>query len=245
MQLTKLASIRTVGFCVVGLWISLPLLFADRQQPSSDRNDHSDRGDRGEGARGTIEHGPAVVERVDHGSLRHVDTRVVERPIAVHHDLDVHQRVVPRHDVDVDVHRPRFWHGFAFGERHHVLRGGCVRIFVGNVPYFYDDGIYFQQVGDDYQEVYPPVGAAISGLPDGAIEIDAGNIAYYYAGGAFYVQQNGGFVIAPPPMGVIVPELPPGAVQVSVRNSIAYQFNGIYYQPVFVSGATQYATFMP
>jgi len=116
---------------------------------------------------------------------------------------------------------------------------------VNGAPYYYDDGIYYQQAGDDYQEVYPPLGADVPELPDGAIEIDAGNLAYYYAGGAFYVQQDGGFVIAPTPMGVTVPELPPGAVQVSVNGGVAYQFNGIYYRPVFVNGVTQYMTFMP
>jgi hypothetical protein len=116
---------------------------------------------------------------------------------------------------------------------------------VNNSIFFYDDGIYYQQSDDGYQEVYPPVGADVSQLPDGAIEIDAGNLAYYYAGGAFYVQQDDGFVIAPAPMGVTVPELPPGAVLVSVDDGVAYQFNGIYYQPVFVDGVTQYMTFQP
>jgi hypothetical protein len=117
-----------------------------------------------------------------------------------------------------------------------------VQLYVGGLPFYYDDGIYYQQMGDDYQAVYPPVGANLTGLPDGAIEIDAGNITYYYAGGAFYVQQGSGYVIVATPIGVTVPELPPGAVQVSVNNGVVYQFNGIYYQPVFVNGVTQYTT---
>jgi len=99
-------------------------------------------------------------------------------------------------------------------------------------------------MGSDYQAVYPPVGATITGLPDGAIAVDAGNLTYYYAGGAFYVQQDGGYVIVPTPIGVTVPELPPGAAQISINGSVAYQFNGVYYQPVFVNGVTQYMTFM-
>jgi len=113
---------------------------------------------------------------------------------------------------------------------------------VNNAPYFYDDGIYYQQVGSDYQEVYPPVGAVLTELPDGAIEVDDGSLVYYYAGGAFYVQQDGGFVIVPTPLGVIVPELPPGVVQLSAGNSALYQFNEVCYQPVFVNGVTQYRT---
>jgi hypothetical protein len=192
------------------------------------------------------------VNRTNHGSIRHVDTHVVQRPVVAPrgveapHGIDQHQHVVAHHDVDVDLHRPRFWHNFAFGTRRHGLRPGYVRLFVNGAPYFYDDGIYYQQTGDDYQEVYPPVGADVQELPDGAIEIDAGNLVYYYyAGGAFYVQQDGVYVIAPTPIGVTVPELPPGAVQVSVNGGVAYQFNGIYYQPEFVDGVTQYVTFMP
>jgi hypothetical protein len=116
---------------------------------------------------------------------------------------------------------------------------------VGGSPYFYDDGIYYQQAADGYQEVYPPVGADVPELPDGAVAIEAGNITYYYAGGAFYVQTDNGYNVAPTPIGVTVPELPPGAVQVAVNGGIAYQFNGIYYRPVFVDGVTQYMTFMP
>ena len=34
------------------------------------------------------------------------------------------QHVVPHHDVEVDIGRPRFWHGFVFGARLHGLRTG-------------------------------------------------------------------------------------------------------------------------
>jgi hypothetical protein len=187
----------------------------------------------------------AIVNRPSHGTIRHVDTHAFERPLAVRRDAYVQQRVITHHDVEVDVNRSRYWHGFVFGARHNALRAGYVRILVNNSPYYYDDGIYYQQTGDYYQEVYPPVGASIMQLPDGAIEIFAGNVAYYYAAGAFYAQQNGGYVIAAPPMGVTVTELPPGAVQVSVGNSVAYQFNGIHYRPVFSNGVAQYMTFMP
>jgi hypothetical protein len=186
-----------------------------------------------------------MVNRPSHGSIRHAETHVIEQPAARPHNFEQHQQAIVHRDAEVDVNRPRFWHGFAFGARVRGLRAGSLQLVVNGAPYFYDDGIYYQQTGDDYQEVYPPVGADIPQLPDGAIEIDAGNLAYYYAGGAFYVQEGDGFVIAPTPLGVIVPELPPGAIGVSYNNSVAYQFNGVYYQPVFVDGVTQYQTFLP
>ncbi|MDB6016353.1 MAG: hypothetical protein JWR19_842 [Pedosphaera sp.] len=205
---------------------------------------------------------PVVVDRSNHGSIRHVDTHINQRPVEVRRvpeqrieprrDIAPRREIEPRRDVfvhrdvDVDIHRRHFSDDFAFGRRLSVLPVGFFALQIGGVPYFYNDGIYYQPVTGGYQEVYPPVGAAVTQLPDGAIAIDAGGQTYYYAGGAFYLlQPDGTYVIAPTPIGVVVPELPPGAVPVSVNGTIAYQFNGIYYEPVFINGVTQYETFMP
>jgi hypothetical protein len=197
------------------------------------------------------------VDRSSHGSIRHVETHVVQRPVQVSRQparpVEARQGVAPgrgdfvvHRDVEADVHRRHFWHDFAFGRRWAVLPLGCLTLQVGGLPYYYCDGIYYQPADGGYQEVYPPLGAAVPQPPDGAIAIEAGGQTYYYAGGAFYLEQpDGTFAIAPTPIGVVVPELPPGAIQVSVRGTIAYQFNGIYYEPVFVNGVTQYETFMP
>jgi hypothetical protein len=175
----------------------------------------------------------------------HVAERPVQRPVEARPGFNGNHDVYVHHDVDVDVRHDRFWHGFRYGARFGILPVGYISLMVGGSPYYYDDGLYYQQAGDSYQEVYPPVGADVPELPDGAIAIDAGGQTYYYAGGAFYVQQDNGYNVAPPPIGVTVPELPPGAVQVAVNGGVAYQFNGIYYRPVFADGVTQYMTFMP
>lgn len=189
---------------------------------------------------------PVVVDRVNHGSIRHVDTHVVTRPVEVRHEAVVRPEVVVHRDVEVDVHRRHFWNDFAFGRRLAALPLGFLTLQIGGAPYYYSDGVYYQPVNGVYEEVYPPVGAAIPQPPNGAILIQAGGLNYYYAGGAFYLQQpNGTFAVAPTPIGVIVPELPPGVIQVAVNGAVAYQFNGIYYQPVFVNGVTQYQTFIP
>ncbi len=198
----------------------------------------------------------ATVDRSSHGSIRHVETHVVQRPVEVRREpsrpVEVRGGVAPRgnflthHDVEADFHRHHFWNDFTFGRRLPVLPLGFLTLQLGGVSYCYSDGIYYQPVDGGYEDVYPPVGAAVPEPPDGAIAIDAGGQTYYYAGGAFYVQQpDGTYTIAPTPMGVVVPELPPGAIQVSVKGAVAYQFNGIYYEPVFADGVTQYETFMP
>jgi hypothetical protein len=247
--------------CLLALLTSLPLIYAQRGG--------APRGGGGGGAR------PVVVDRSSHGSIRHVETHVVqrpaevyraparpaetyraperpqERPAEVHHDggpghFAPGHSVFVHHDVDADIHAHHFWNDFSY--RHHwgALPLGYFALTLGGTPYFYDDGIYYQAADGGYDEVYPPVGAAVPQLPDGACEIDANGQAYYYAGGAFYVQQpDGTFVTVPPPIGVVVPELPPGTIQVLLNGTVAYQFNGIYYEPVFVNGVTQYQTVMP
>lgn len=270
MNLSTIVSTGKIGIGVLALLASGSLAYAQRPQDFQ-RNEFTPGNQPAPRnvmpVRAPEERAPVVVDRVDHGSIRHVDEQVVpQRPVEVrrevveprhevveprhevveaHREIEFRPRVTIRHDVEVDVAHARFWHDFAFGRRVRALREGCRRVFVNGALFFYDSGIYYQQAGDDYQEVYPPVGAVIPDLPDGAVAIEAGNLVYYYVAGAFYVQQNGGFVIAPTPMGVTVPDLPPGAVAVSVNGSIAYQFNGIYYQPVFVNGVTQYMTFLP
>lgn len=256
MSFANIVSSRRILVGLAALLIALPLTYAQQRPPQRDseparpapRQSEPARPApprQSEPARAPVERKPVVVDRTNHGSIRHVDTHVVTRPIDVRHGVDVRHDVVSHRDVEVDVHHPRFWNNFAFGRRWAVLPVGYVSVMVNGSPYYYNDGIYYQPSNGAYQEVYPPVGADVSEPPDGAIAIDAGGITYYYAGGAFYVQQGDGYVIAPTPIGVTVPELPPGAVQVSVNGNVAYQFNGIYYQPEFVDGVTQYVTFMP
>jgi len=216
--------------------------------------------------RGGPPHGAAaprapMVDRTSHGSVRHAETQVVQRPVEAPHEqfrrepvrpVEPHRDVVPprdvrvHRDVDVDMHRPHGWDDFAAGRRFGALPHGYLSFNIGAVPYYYSDGLYYQDINGGYQEVYPPVGAIIPQPPDGALQVFAGNQVYYYAGGAFYVwQPDGTYAIAPTPIGVLVPELPPGAVQVAANGTVAYQFNGVYYEPVFVNGVTQYETFMP
>ena len=227
------------------LLVALPLISADRGGAP-----------RSAPARSVAPSRSTFVDRSSHGSVRHVDTHVITRPTEVHrepartvevrHEPEPRREVYGHRDVDVDFHRHHFWNDFSFGRRLATLPLGFLTLRIGGNPYYYSDGIYYGPAEGGYQEVYPPVGAAVPQPPDGAIPIEAGGQTYYYAGGGFYLQQpDGSFAIAPTPIGVVVPELPPGAVQVSVRGAPAYQFNGIYYEPVFVNGVTQYQTFVP
>jgi hypothetical protein len=253
MKFARAISNRKISVSLAAtLLITLPLLYA--QQRVQQGGGHPEPAPRAEPSRAPVQRGqPVMVDRSNHGSVRHVDTHVVGqpsqrpvgRPVEGRPGFDGRHDVYVHHDVDVDFRHDRFWHRFHYGDRFNILPIGYVAIYVNGAPYYYDDGIYYQPADNGYQEVYPPVGADVPELPDGAVAIDAGGQTYYYAGGAFYLQADNGYNVAPTPIGVTVPELPPGAVEVVVSGGVAYQFNGIYYRPVFVDGVTQYMTFLP
>jgi hypothetical protein len=234
---------------LAALLIALPLAYAQRPEPS--RGIEPQRMPEPQRApvqpRAPVQQRPApVVDRVNHGTVRHIDTHVAQPPVGGRPSYTPSSHaIVGHHDVDADVHRHWPWHDFAYGRRWTILPVGCISLFVNGAPYYYGDGIYYQPSDGSYQEVYPPPGADIPQLPDGAEQIDYGDQTYYYAGGAFYVQQDSGYVIVPPPIGITVPDLPPGAVQTVINGFTAYQFNGVYYEPVFVDGVTQYQIFQP
>ena len=245
MKYNNYAFIRNLGLGVSALLVTIPLVYAERpdQSQRGQPTSRSQPAPRNEPVRAPEEHRAAPVDRVNHGSIRHVDTQVVQRPVEVQHQIIVPNTAYMHHDREVDIQHQQYWQGFVYGERRHGLRDGYYRLLVNGSPYYYDGGIYYQQADDDYQTVYPPVGADVRALPDGAFKIDGASGTFYYAGGAFYSQANGGFVIVAPPAGLTVPELPPGAVQMNINGGLAYQFNGVYFQPVFVNGVTQYMTF--
>ena len=263
MKRIPISVIEKIGFGLAVLLLALPPIHAQGPRDPG-RGEFPDRGasprapgERGPGGRGAPplpgselagsreERGPSSVDRFLHGSIRHLDMDLFAPPLPPLREFGPRQRIIVHRDVDVEVNRPRFWHGFVFGERRSDLRAGYLQILVNNVPYYYDEGIYYRKVDDGYQEVYPPAGATIPEAPDGAIEVQAEDRTYYYAGGAFYVRQGIEFVVAAAPMGVIVPELPPDAARVALNFGVAYRFNAVYYRPVFVNGVTQYRTFIP
>ena len=168
MYSTKFSFLRNLGIGLLTLLVTLPLTYAQRQQ-QFDRGDSGLRNEpnqRSEPARAPMERTPVIVDRPNHGSVRHVDTQAIEHPVEMHrpavapspadvrrnveirHEADIRQHVLVHRDVEVDLNRSHFWHGFVFGARFHDLRAGWLRLFVNNSAYFYDDGIYYQHIGD-------------------------------------------------------------------------------------------------
>ena len=158
-----------------------------------------------------------------------------------------HEARERRHlDIDADRHHLYYWSGFAPGAVIGTLPLGYAPLYVGATPYYYYQGVYYQNSPSGYVVVTPPTGATVAELPPGAESIPVGNVMYYYAGGAFYVQQpQGGFMVVAPPMGITVDSLPDGASPVNINGVLYYQANGAYFLPEMQGGVTVYQSVRP
>jgi len=173
-------------------------------------------------------------------------THIVERVQPAPMSVDRTRAVVAdrqRMDVDEDRRQSFFWSDFHAGMRIDNLPDGYLRIGVRGHPFFYFEGVFYDDGPSGYVTVAPPVDAVISELPPGAETVTMGDTVYYYAAGAFYIQQpDGSYVVVAAPMGVTVTLLPPDATPVVINGTTCYQADGTYYQPVMQNGVTAYLT---
>ena len=87
----------------------------------------------------------------------------------------------------------------------------------------------------------PPLGAIITGLPNGYATVNVGGIDYFYYGGTFYVAAPDGYQIVQAPPGAIVYNLPDGCQQIQAGNNITYlMYNNAYFQPIEYNGQNAY-----
>jgi hypothetical protein len=158
-------------------------------------------------------------------------------------ERETHDR---RHfDFDDDRRRAFHWYGYRPGMIIETLPAAYVPIYVSGVPYYYDQGVYYESGPSGYVVVNPPLGAVAPELPPGAEPIVVGSTVYYYANGAFYFPEADGYHVVTPPLGVTVTELPPDATPVIINGRQYYQADGAYFLPVIQDGVTVYTTVQP
>ncbi len=78
------------------------------------------------------------------------------------------------------------------GIRVTILPPNYLRIFAGNRPFYYHDGVYYNDVGNNYYEVAdPPIGARINQIPPYSEVVYLDGREYYLSEGIYYkVVQN-------------------------------------------------------
>lgn len=112
--------------------------------------------------------------------------------------------VIRHHNVDYRYDRGIFYrpqgNGFIatrppLGLRITVLPPTYIRIYAGNRPYYYYDGIYYDNIGSNsYEVIQPPLGARISQIPPYNEVVYLDGREYYLSEGTYYkvVQNNDG-----------------------------------------------------
>ena len=127
---------------------------------------------------------------------------------------DVHENVNVYHTGGYRGMRPYAYHPyhpFYWGPRWHpvgfflsALAANAIRIAIDNRYYYYDDGCYYLPSNGGYAVVTPPIGAAVSYLPDGYETVMVGNDTYYFYAGTFYIYDGQNYQVVQAPVGAVV-----------------------------------------
>jgi hypothetical protein len=114
-------------------------------------------------------------------------------------------------------------------------------VYVGTVPYYHGDGVYYVMKGETcYVAVPPPAGAEIPSLPKGALAIRHEGETYHYYMGSFHRRTRKGYRLVAAPVGVTVAYAPKNAKRKAIGDGTYYVYGGVYYRPWFVDGLTMY-----
>ena len=116
----------------------------------------------------------------------------------------------------------------------------AVRVNIGNRPYWYDQGVYYQPYDNGYQVVQAPEGAYIQQLPYGYSSFELEGYTYYYFAGTFYGADEQGYYVIPAPPGAIVYDLPEGAQEINVNGMTYLQYGDAIFQPITFNGRYAY-----
>jgi len=70
---------------------------------------------------------------------------------------------------------------------------------VGGAGYYYDDGVYYSNVGGNYVVVSPPVGALVTTIPSDFRPVVINGMTYYTDNGVYYINTPSGYQVVSAP----------------------------------------------
>ncbi len=92
-------------------------------------------------------------------------------------------------------------------------------VVLAGATYYYDEGVYYQRMGNGYIVVSEPVGPVVTTIPAGYQPTIINGVAYYTINGATYMSTPNGYQVVPQP--TIVQAVPqPAIVQVAPQPNI-------------------------
>ncbi len=81
------------------------------------------------------------------------------------------------------------------GFRLRVLPRTAIRLAVRGTYFMYAEGVFYQQVGEEYEVVPVPIGAVVKELPEDAEEIDFDGISAFELNDAVYKAMEDGYEV--------------------------------------------------
>lgn len=114
----------------------------------------------------------------------------------------------------------------------HAVPTGAVSMRYRNRPYYYQNGIYYEQRAGAYAIVRPVRGLRIAILPMGYRTIVLGPRNYFYYYGTYYQPSGSGYVVVRPPVGAVVDSLPEGYEVANINGVEYYVLDGVTYAEV-------------
>jgi hypothetical protein len=163
---------------------------------------HAEPQHRVEQARPAEHQAPPVVNRVQ--PVRH------DQP--ARHDQKLRHDQPDYHFRDTDRHVPGYfrrdvnYYGqaevvfpFADVEPSFVVPDGYQSVVVDGQIYFYNDGVFYQQAGNQLAAIPPVLGAVVDSIPQDYQIVIADGAHYLFTGGIYYQRVDQGFEVVAPP----------------------------------------------
>ncbi len=165
---------------------------------------------------------------------------VIAQPQSAHADRDNHRdndrgwdsdRKWDRHDRH-DRNWSNNWHNnhrsYPYGRYETSLGVGHVSIVLGNLRFYYNDGVFYKRGQRDYVVVEPPRGAIVYRLPSGYGRRVINDVDYYTYNGVYYKRCPRGYEVVAAPRTIVVEADPievapdvavPGEMLVNIPNN--------------------------
>jgi Family of unknown function (DUF6515) len=169
---------------------------------------------------------PVVVDRSSHGTVRHVDTHVVQRPVQVRpqpqRPTEVRHEAQRPTEVRREPQRPT-------EVRHEPVRPGEIL----RQPAYGRELQVHRDVEADFHRRHFwndfVFGRRHASLPLGFLSLQIGGVPYFYSDGIYYQPADGGYQEAYPPVGASVPQPPDGAIEIDAGGVAYYYAGGAFY----------------
>jgi hypothetical protein len=119
-----------------------------------------------------------------------------------------HDRAAERHDTNPGYFRrdinyyehPAVVLPYADVDSGFVVPDGYETIMVNGETFYYDQGIFYSQVGDQLTAIPPVLGAVVDYIPQDYQIIMVDGAHYLFTGGVYYQRVDQGFEVAQPPV---------------------------------------------